>query len=140
MVSGMSDEELERIHSPLMSPLVWDLAHIAAYEELWLVHRFDRVPLLHPDLAAAYDAFETPRAVRGDIELLRPAAAREYMEQVRERALEALARRGAGDAAVHEMVIRHEHQHNETTLQTLCLARPAGYRPAGLRATPSTPG
>ena len=62
-----------------MSPLVWDLAHIAAYEDLWLVHRFAGEPLLHPELAARYDAFETPRAVRGEIELLDADGAREYL-------------------------------------------------------------
>ena len=34
-----SDEQLTRVHSPIMSPLVWDLGHIAAYEDLWLAHR-----------------------------------------------------------------------------------------------------
>ena len=53
-----------------MSPLAWDLAHIAAYEDLWLVHRHAGVPLLRGDLAAHYDAFETPREIRGEIELL----------------------------------------------------------------------
>ena len=140
LVEGLSDEELETVHSPLMSPLAWDLGHIAAYEDLWLVHRFDDVPLLHPELAAAYDAFETPRAVRGDIELLGPADARIYLEDVRERSLEALDRRGPGDGFVHEMVVRHELQHNETMLQTLDLARLPGYRPQGLTAPPPAPG
>src|SRR2546421_2285752 len=72
LVASVSDADLERVHSPLMSPLVWDLAHIAAYEDLWLVHRHGELPLLHDDLAATYDAFETPRAVRGKIELLGP--------------------------------------------------------------------
>ena len=59
-MASVSDDDLERVHSPLMSPLVWDLAHIAAYEDLWLVHRYGERPLLHDDLAAMYDAFETP--------------------------------------------------------------------------------
>ena len=46
--------------------------------------------LLREDLAALYDAFETPRAVRGDLEFLRGArAARSTWRAVRERALEA---------------------------------------------------
>ncbi len=68
--AALSDADLERQIDPLMSPLVWDLAHIAAYEDLWLVHRHAGEPLLRADLAATYDAFETPRAVRGEIELL----------------------------------------------------------------------
>ncbi len=28
LVASLSTDDLERVHSPLMSPLVWDLAHI----------------------------------------------------------------------------------------------------------------
>ena len=86
-MSHLDDEDLERQVDPLMSPLVWDLAHIAAYEDLWLVHRHAGRELLHPELAAIYDAFETPRAVRGKIELLDADGAREYLAEVRERTL-----------------------------------------------------
>ena len=75
LVGHLSTGQLERQIDPIMSPLVWDLAHIAAYEDLWLVHRFAGEPLLRPDLAAVYDAFETPRTVRGEIELLDTAGA-----------------------------------------------------------------
>ena len=36
MVAPIADDDLERVHSTLMSPLVWDLGHIAAFEDLWL--------------------------------------------------------------------------------------------------------
>ena len=135
MVAPFSDEQVETAHSALMSPLVWDLAHIAAYEDLWLVHRHGGEPLLHPELAAMYDAFETPRAVRGDLPLLDRAEALEYLADVRARALSILERRGAGD--VHEMVLQHEHQHNETMLQAIELARldrAPGFAPAARAA------
>jgi iron(II)-dependent oxidoreductase len=111
-----------------MSPLVWDLAHIAAYEDLWLVHRHAGEPLLRADLAATYDAFETPRSVRGDIELLDAAGARDYLAAVRERALDAAGRHGT-DPVIHELVLQHEQQHVETMLQTLALARLDGFDP-----------
>ena len=79
LVAPFSDEELERVHSTLMSPLVWDLGHIAAFEDLWIVHRFGGEPLLREEMADVYDAFETPRAGRGDLPLLRPHEAREYL-------------------------------------------------------------
>src|SRR6185295_13795829 len=68
LVGHLSTGQLERQIDPIMSPLVWDLAHIAAYEDLWLVHRFAGEPLLRPDLAAVYDAFETPRTVRHELQ------------------------------------------------------------------------
>src|SRR6478672_10993735 len=120
LVGHLDDGELERQIDPIMSPLVWDLAHIAAYEDLWLVHRFADEPLLHPELAARYDAFETPRAVRGEIELLDAGGARGYLAEVRERTLAAIDARGI-DPVVHEMVIRHELQHTETMRQAMRL-------------------
>ena len=83
LVAPFSDEQLERVHSTLMSPLVWDLGHIAAFEDLWLAHRFGGRPLLRDDLADVYDAFETPRAGRGDLPFLGPQDAREYLRDVR---------------------------------------------------------
>jgi gamma-glutamyl hercynylcysteine S-oxide synthase len=122
LVADISDGDLERVHSPIMSPLVWDLGHIAAYEDLWLAHRHAGLALLRPDLAELYDAFETPRAVRGEIEALEPAAARDYLAAVRARTSEALARDGLGDGTICEMVLRHELQHSETMRQTMAIA------------------
>jgi gamma-glutamyl hercynylcysteine S-oxide synthase len=124
LVAHLGDETLERVHSPLMSPLVWDLGHIAAFEDLWLVHRFAGEPLLRPDLAGVYDAFETPRAERGELPYLRRAEALAYLAAVRERALAMVEQAGGiGDGVLHELVIRHEAQHTETMLQTMELAR-----------------
>src|SRR5215218_10043425 len=94
LVAPLSTADMERQADPLMSPLVWDLAHIAAYEDLWLVHRHGGRELLHGELAAVYDAFETPRSVRGEIELLGHAEALGYMADVRERTLGVLQERG----------------------------------------------
>src|SRR5215210_9472026 len=120
LVGHLEPAELERQVDPILSPLVWDLAHIAAYEDLWLVHRFAGAPLLRPDLAARYDAFETPRTVRGEIELLDAAGARGYLADVRERTLEAIDARGI-DPVAHEMLLRHELQHTETMRQAMGL-------------------
>jgi gamma-glutamyl hercynylcysteine S-oxide synthase len=116
LVEPLSDADVEAQHTQIMSPLVWDLAHIAAYEELWLVHRHGGEPLSRPELAAMYDAFETPRAVRGDLPLLDRAQALTYLEDVRRRVPD-------GDSFIHELVLRHEHQHGETMLQAIELAR-----------------
>ncbi len=125
LVAPISDEDLMKVHSPLMSPLVWDLGHIAAFEDLWLVHRVGGQPMVRADLARTYDAFETPRAERGDLHFLGPDEARAYMAAVRDRARELMSSRGAGE--LHELVLRHEQQHNETMLQTIQLARLDGY-------------
>ena len=151
LVAPVSQGDLDRVHSPLMSPLVWDLGHIAAFEDLWLCVRAGGLEPLRPDLMAVYDASETPRAERGDIPYLRRDDALEYMEQVRERALGVLA--GAdlspdsdrlnANGFVWDLLIQHEHQHNETMLQTLQLAEPGVFVPeriAGSRVAGTTTG
>jgi iron(II)-dependent oxidoreductase len=136
LVAALGDEQLERVYSPIMSPLVWDLGHIAAYEDLWLAHRHGGLALLRPELANLYDAFETPRAIRGEIEALGPADARAYMAAVRARTAEVIGDRGVGDGVLCEMVLRHELQHSETMRQTMAIA---GLLPAGDRAKPGQP-
>src|SRR3954447_23804790 len=100
LVSHLDEAQLTTVLAPIMSPLAWDLGHMAAYEDLWLNHRAAGRQLLRDDLAALYDAFETPRAVRGDLEFLRGEALQAYMAAVRERALEAPV------SDLHELVIR----------------------------------
>ena len=119
IVAPFDDAALEAVHDPIMSPLVWDLGHIAAYEDLWLCHRHGGLPLLRAELAAMYDAFETPRAVRGDLPLLDRAQALEYLAEVRQRALPVVH---DGDDPLVQLVLRHEQQHNETMLQAIELA------------------
>jgi gamma-glutamyl hercynylcysteine S-oxide synthase len=136
LVAELDDEQLERVYSPIMSPLVWDLGHIAAYEDLWLGQRYGGLELLRPELATLYDAFETPRAVRGEIEALGPADAREYMTAVSARSADVIAIRGVGDGVLCEMVLRHELQHSETMRQTLDIA---GLLPAAEQAVMNAP-
>jgi gamma-glutamyl hercynylcysteine S-oxide synthase len=136
LVADLDDEQLERVHSPIMSPLVWDLGHIAAYEDLWLGQRYGGRELLRPELATLYDAFETPRAVRGEVEALGPADARDYMATVSARTADVIRARGAGDGVLCEMVLRHELQHSETMRQTMDIA---GLLPAGEEARMHAP-
>ena len=132
-------------HSPLMSPLAWDLAHIGNYEDLWLVRALggDGVGAAHDDL---YDAFRHPRADRPSLPLLSPAQARAYVDEVRERALallegeavRAVDPRLLDDGFVYGMVVQHEHQHDETMLATLQLSgapTDAGHGPAPAPST-----
>ncbi len=122
LIAHLSPAELEGTLDELMSPLVWDLAHIAAYEDLWIAHRVGGLALLHPELAAMYDAFETPRAVRGDLPLLDTDGALIYLSAVRERSHAVLAGPlRSQDSDLVELVLRHELQHTETMRQAMAL-------------------
>jgi iron(II)-dependent oxidoreductase len=128
LVEPIDEPDLNRVHDPLMSPLVWDLGHIAAFEDLWLCRRAGGLDLLRPELADVYDAAETPRANRGELPYLHRGEAVEYMGAVRDRALAVLERTDEPDVT-WDMVVQHEQQHTETMLQTLQLARPGVFAP-----------
>jgi gamma-glutamyl hercynylcysteine S-oxide synthase len=128
LIEQLDDEQLNRVHSPILSPLAWDLGHIANFEELWLVQTVGRREPLHGELGRFYDAIENPRKTRGELSILRDAELRAYLADVRERTLEVLDEIEIGTDAddpllregfVYEMLIAHELQHNETMLQLL---------------------
>lgn len=48
LLAPISDAAAMTQHSPLMSPLVWDLGHIANFEELWLVQQLQEKPPHQP--------------------------------------------------------------------------------------------
>ncbi len=123
LLTDLDEPELVKQHDPLMSPLVWDLAHIGQQEDLWLLRGGDltRPGLLSPEVDGLYDAFRHRRADRPSLPLLPPVPARAYCRQVRERALDRLDRADQEQLFPFAMVVQHEQQHDETMLATLQL-------------------
>ncbi|KUL58630.1 ergothioneine biosynthesis protein EgtB [Streptomyces sp. NRRL S-1521] len=120
----VEDGELTAQHSPLMSPLVWDLAHIGNQEEQWLLRAVAGRDAMRPEIDSLYDAFEHPRAERPSLPLLAPGEARGYAAEVRGRALDVLEATPFRGTALTEagfafgMIAQHEQQHDETMLIT----------------------
>jgi len=148
LIEPLDDEQLNRVYSPILSPLAWDLGHIANFEELWLVQTVGGREPLRGELGRFYDAIENPRKTRGELPILRDAELRSYLADVRERTLEVLDEVEIGNEAdnallrggfVYEMLLAHELQHNETMLQLLQLVN--GYEPPpGPAPEPVPPG
>ncbi|MBB3086723.1 ergothioneine biosynthesis protein EgtB [Geodermatophilus sabuli] len=136
------DPELLAQHTPLLSPLVWDLAHIGQQEDLWLLRGGDSAcpGLLPPDVEALYDAFTQPRAVRARLPLLPPVEARAFCAEVRGRVLDRLDRAGDEDPFDVAMVVSHEQQHDETMLQALNLRPGPPLLGTGTPPPPGRPG
>ncbi|MGW3728532.1 ergothioneine biosynthesis protein EgtB [Streptomyces sp. NPDC000851] len=129
LTSCVEEPDLTAQHSPLMSPLVWDLAHIGNQEELWLLRAVAGQEAIRPEIDNLYDAFEHPRAERPSLPLLPPAEARRYAAEVRGRALDVLDGTAFHGTRLTEagfafgMIAQHEQQHDETMLITHQLRR-----------------
>ena len=141
MIEPLEDEQLNTVYSPILSPLAWDLGHIANFEELWLVQRVGGLEPMDGDLGRFYDAIENPRKIRNELPILRGDELRSYMEGVRARTLEVLSTTELEDnddqliagGFIYEMLIAHEHQHTETMLQLLQMVD--GYEPVRIDGT-----
>jgi len=124
LTTVVDEADLVRQHSPLMSPLVWDLAHVANQEELWLLREVGGRTPLHPEIDPLYDAFEHPRAERPTLPLLAPGEARGYGREVRGRVFDLLEKtrftgtRLTDGGFAFGMIAQHEQQHDETMLAT----------------------
>ncbi|HKN38172.1 MAG TPA: DinB family protein, partial [Acidimicrobiia bacterium] len=92
LLDPLSDANLLAQHSPLMSPLVWDLAHVGHYEELWLLRAVARTAPLAPEHDDIYDAFRHPRRERSRLAIMGPTEARAHIATVRGRVLDILER------------------------------------------------
>ena len=118
LTDRVEDSELVRQHHPLMSPLVWDLAHVGQQEDLWLLRGgdADQAGVLPGEVDQLYDAFRHPRAERPSLPLLSPGQARGFLTEVRGRVLDRLER--SQSLFPFAMVVQHEQQHDETMLAT----------------------
>ena len=139
LVAPLSDAQLTRQHSPLMSPIVWDLGHIANFEEQWVRRAHDPRGRRNDEARRRdhlYDAVAHPRSRRRRLPILEHPACLRYLEDCRRHTLETIARGTfpADDPLlaggfVHAMLAQHEAQHSETILQTIQLIDDLAYEP-----------
>ena len=135
LVGPLDEDDLRRQHDTLMSPILWDLGHIAHFEEVWLAHNILSGGSGTEGLSGLFDPFTNPRAVRGGLPLPGMKETLLDLARVRQRVLRCLedldfaaASPLLQDGYVFRMVLQHEYQHNETILQTLQLKTGTSYR------------
>jgi iron(II)-dependent oxidoreductase len=134
LIANLSDQDLHQQHDPLMSPIIWDVGHIAHFEELWLTQNLDG-PIEFSEMPGLYNPFEHPRATRASLALPTLSEMTERLREIRRRVLDRLetvefdeGNPLLREAYVYHMVLQHEYQHNETILQTLQLKKGEPYR------------
>ncbi|HJQ84087.1 MAG TPA: ergothioneine biosynthesis protein EgtB [Candidatus Binatia bacterium] len=130
LIEPLGDEELTKQHVPIMSPIVWDLGHIANFEEQWSVRALDPSAPVDSWSDHIYDPMANPRPTRKSLPLPGRDETLRYMHDIRARVRRQLARATfdpsdslLADGYVYKMIAQHEAQHTETILQTIQLAR-----------------
>lgn len=143
LVAPLSDEDIRAQHDPLMSPILWDLGHIAHFEELWLTRNLTG-DIEFSEMPGLYNPFEHPRATRAALPLPSLNALVRTASEIRADTLASLESADLqstlpllADGFVYNMVLQHEYQHNETILQTLQLKSGEPYRAPRATAVPA---
>ena len=147
LLAPVSDDDLVAQVSPRVPPLVWSLAHVARFEELWILRTLAgarSIPDVHDHV---YDAFRRERSNGAKLPTLNPTAARAYAADVRERSLDVLERVDleAPDVLVRHgfvfgLVLQNELQSQESMLETLQCRTGSEYRYVEAAAPDRAPG
>ncbi len=147
LIEPLTDAQLARQHSPLLSPIIWDLGHIANYEEQWSLRALDpTIPVADADRHRdhLYDPIAHPRRTRNALPLPTRAEALAYLQTIRLRTRARLQDVSfdpsdplLADGYVYKMIAQHEAQHIETVLQTIQLIDDLVYEPGRRREPPA---
>lgn len=134
VLEPVSDDELAAQISPLAPPLVWNLAHVASFEELWILRTVGGAAPLHDAHRDVYGALRRARMNGARLPTLRAEAVRAYAADVRERALHLLEHvdLDSPNALVHRgfafgLVVQNELQSQEAMLEALQLRSGRSY-------------
>jgi gamma-glutamyl hercynylcysteine S-oxide synthase len=132
LIADLDDEQLMGPRLPIVNPLLWEIGHLAWFQEKWVLRHTGKQSPIRGDADALYDSAAVPHDVRWDLPLPSREETLHYLRDVRDRVLEQIERRPTEDLAYFvQLSVFHEDMHGEAFLysrQTL------GYRapPSGV--------
>jgi len=124
LVADLTDEQLIGPHLPIVNPLLWEIGHLAWFQEQWVLRRVGGGQTLLKNADSLYDSARVPHDDRWTLPLPSRTDTLRYMEQVLERILDRLAHIELNEEEIyfHRLVTFHEDMHAEAftyTRQTL---------------------
>ncbi len=129
LVADLSDERMKVPPLDIINPPIWELGHVAWFQEKWTLRHLRGLDPVRDDADSLWDSSAIPHDTRWELPLASSAAIYRYMQQVLDRAIERLT---PGEAAPEEayfywLAVMHEDMHCEAfayTRQTLGLPPP----------------
>lgn len=134
LVADVPDERLAVPRLRIINPILWELGHVAWFQEKWCLRR-GGAPSLFRHADALYDSAAVAHDTRWELDIPTRAATLGYMRAVLDAVGEREARAGARpeDADFIRLALFHEDMHGEAMLytrQTLAFPRPPHVRSA----------
>jgi iron(II)-dependent oxidoreductase len=144
LVADLSDEQLLGPRLPTVNPLLWEIGHLAWFQEKWVLRDGGRLASLRDDADVLYDSTAIPHDTRWDLPLPRRAETLDYMQRVQELVLDRIKRRLDERRAYFVLLsVFHEDMHDEAftiTRQTLSYPAPLVAESGPAKAAGPLPG
>jgi iron(II)-dependent oxidoreductase len=129
LVADLDDGQLTGPYLPIINPMLWEIGHVAWFQEKWVLRHVCKQKPIREDTDAIWDSIAISHTTRWDLPLPSRAETIAYLSEVRDLVIEALQ----SDAQFKQLLyfVRyttfHEDMHNEAftyTRQTLAYPPP----------------
>jgi gamma-glutamyl hercynylcysteine S-oxide synthase len=130
LVADLTDEQMLGPRLRIVNPPLWEIGHLAWFQEKWTLRHLRGLPPSHADADALYDSAAVPHATRWDLPLPARAATLARLQETLDSVLGYLRTEPLTDAAryFHQLAVFHEDMHAEAlgyTRQTHGYAAPS---------------
>ncbi len=133
LIDDLSDEQMLGPRLAIINPLLWEIGHVAWFQENWVLRYASGMGPIRPDADVLYNSADVRHDTRWDLELPSRRDTLAYLAGVEQRVLDRL-HQGRPDERLSYFVhlaVFHEDMHTEAftyTRQTL------GYSPPAIKA------
>jgi iron(II)-dependent oxidoreductase len=133
LVADLSDEQLLGPRLAIVNPPLWEIGHVAWFQERWALRRAGEPPV-HPGADSLYDSAAIAHDIRWDLALPSRQKTLAYLMAVRDAVLERIEAGHLSDSDRYflQLGVFHEDMHNEAftyTRQTHGYCAPRSSRP-----------
>src|SRR5215471_19127445 len=112
-VSDLSDEQMRVPLLRIINPFLWEIGHVAYFQEYWVLRHAAGKPPMFPDADGWYDSAKVAHDTRWDLPLPPRNATIEYLESVRDHVLDRIASSTLNERDVYFILLSifHEDMH-----------------------------
>ncbi len=124
LIADLNDDQLLGPRLDILNPLLWEIGHIAWFQEKWVLRQDGNTPSIRDDADALYDSAAVAHETRWNLPLPHREETLTYMRAVRDHVAERVRQKEAGKETVYFTLLSvfHEDMHTEAityTRQTL---------------------
>jgi iron(II)-dependent oxidoreductase len=131
LIADVSDEQLLGPQLAIINPLLWEIGHVAWFQEKWVLRHVGNRQPIRVDADSLYDSAAVAHDIRWDLRLPSRSETLHYMNAVHDGVLEKLERPDISPEAIYFVLLSvfHEDMHTEAFTY---LRQTLGYSPPAL--------